>query len=264
MMPMPYFDRNKDPGDCGCRANLNTLLFGSGGQKISFFKTIIGQHGINTVLDVFCETGDLAVSLARLVKNVTALVPEPILKKEITLKSAQAGINLDLYLGDMRDISSIYRKRSDLIICLQNSLALLLNEKDIWGTLAQMFLKLEPGGVLVIHTLNYDRLSKTESCFLPIPDWHRRNFETEPLYRQDKEGRNASLTANFFPGGDAGGQGKKLTFPVRPILTKELNLWLAELGFEKIEHYDWYDWKAYTSSSFHRITVACRPGAVSE
>jgi SAM-dependent methyltransferase len=259
---MSYFNSKKELsfGNYGWRGNINDLVFGLDEQQIKFFKNIIEKHDINTVLDVFCGSGELAVLLARWGKGVTVLAPEPLMKKEISLKGVQAGVRIDVCLGDMRDISSIYRKRCDLIVCLKNSLSRLLSEEDIWGTLAQMYLKLEPGGMLVIHTLNYDRLSDGDAYLIPVLDGQCQGLKIELLFKRGKGGGNASLIFKVYPDDVISGQGEELIFPVRPVLKKELNLWLAELGFERIENYDWYDWKTYTSNGYHRITVAYRPG----
>ncbi|NMB41278.1 MAG: class I SAM-dependent methyltransferase [Firmicutes bacterium] len=258
---MTFFDDQQklSSGKPGCRFDISGLVFGPDEQQINFFKKIIEKHNVNTVLDVFCENPDLAILLARWGKTVTALVPEPVLKRKIGTKSDRAGVRLNACLGDMRDIYNLYHKQCDLIVCLQNSLALLLNKEDIWGTLAQMYLKLEPGGVLVIHTFNYDRLLKAVDSAAPVLSWQHRGLKIKLLFKQDKGGDSADLIFKVFPEGVPGGQ--KIVYPVWPILTKELNLWLAELGFEKIKNYDWYDGKTFTCNGYHRITVACRPDA---
>jgi hypothetical protein len=57
------------------------------------------------------------------------------------------------------------------------------------------------------------------------------------------------------------GQKNELIIPVRPILKKELNLWLAELGFEKIKNYDSFDCKSDHTNGYDSITAAYRPGS---
>lgn len=261
---MSFFNSKKELsfGSYGWRGNINDLVFGLDEQQIKFFKNIVEKHNVRTVLDVSCGNGELAVLFARWGKSVTLLVPEPLTIKEINLlKGVPSGFPLEMCLGDMRDISSIYRKRCGLIVCLKNSLSRLLSEEDIWGTLAQMYLKLEPGGMLVIHTLNYDRLLGGDAYLMPVLDGHYQGLRIELFLKRGKGSGNASLIFKVFPDDVLSGQEKEFIFPVRPVLKKELNLWLTELGFEKIENYDWYDEKTYTSNSSHRITVAYRPGA---
>lgn len=88
--------------------------------------------------------------------DVTALGIEQRIIEKARRKAAAAGQNPTFLLGDMRDVSSFNLKRCDLITCMGNSISHLLNTDDMLGTLAQFYTLLQPGGMVLIHTLNYD------------------------------------------------------------------------------------------------------------
>lgn len=247
------------------RGNAGDFAFGLDEQQIRFFKEILDKHAVQKVLDVFCRSGELAVLLAQWGKDVTVFVPEPTLIKEINCKSIQAGVQLGVCLGDMRDLSALYRGQCGLIACLQNSLSCLLSREDICGTFAQMYLKLKPGGVLVLHTLNYDYLLKGDLCPLPVLERHHAGLKIKLWLKPGKEREQAKLIFKIAPAGGKSeaypGPGEEIVVPVRPLFKKELDLWLAELGYKNIKSYGWFDCKTALSNSCHRITVAFRPGA---
>jgi glycine/sarcosine N-methyltransferase len=251
---------DKDSKWCG---NASDFAFGLDEQQAKFFKNILENHDIRKVLDVFCGSGELAVLLAQWGKGVTVFVPEPLIIKEINYKSVRAGVQLEICLGDMRDISSLYREQCGLIVCLQNSLSCLLSEEDIWGTLAQMYLKLEPGGILVIHTLNYDYLLQRDLYLIPVLERQYLGLKVKLWLKREKGGEKTKLIFKIAPAGIKAGIRvcqEEVRIPVRPIFKKELDFWLTELGFKKIQSYGWFDWKTAANNSCHRITVAYRPG----
>lgn len=239
------------------RFNINNLLFALSEQQINFFKSIFQKNNIHSVLDVCCGNGDFAVLLSKWGKKVTVLEPDPLKIIDLRSKFMQDGVILDICAGEMRDISRVYRTQCDLIACLKNSLSGLLSEEDLWGTLAQMYLKLKPGGILIIHTLNYDRILNEDSSQVTVFREYYQGSRIELLFTNKEGGERASL---IFKTDLLTGQKDEVIIPVRPILKKELNLWLAELGFEKIKNYDSFDCKTNNADGYHRITAAYRPG----
>lgn len=182
--------------------------------------------------------------------------PDPLKIVDLRSKFKQDEVALDICEGEMRDISRVYRTQCDLIACLKNSLSELLSEEDIWGTLAQMYLKLKPRGILIIHTLNYDRILNEESSQVTVLREYYQGSRVELLFAKKEGGERSNL---IFKTVLLNGQKDEVIIAVRPILKKELNLWLAELGFEKIQNYDSFDYKTYNSNGYHRITAAYRP-----
>ena len=240
------------------RDNANSFAFSLEEQQAKFFRYIVNNYNIHKVLDVFCGNGELAVLLAQWEKDVTILIPEPPGVKEMNNKSVRAGVRLEICQGDMRDLLGLYRGQCDLIICLQNSLSYFLNEEDIWGTLAQMYLKLNPGGVLVIHTLNYDNLLERDMNLVPVLEKQHLGLRIRLWLKPEKERKKARLIFKIIST-DVYARQEEVEVSVRPILKKELALWLTELGYKKIIDYGWFDCQTDLNNSCHRITVAHRP-----
>lgn len=242
-------------GACEKISTVYDQLFSLDEQQVEFFKKLTQQHDITTVLDVACGSGELAVLMASWGKRVTAINGEPRALNLIRRRGEELGVRLELLSGDIRDVSRLCRGRHDLVTCLRNVLPHLLKEEDIWGTLAQMYLVLEPGGVLVIHTLNFDRISNGDlRVSSPVLLEGTGDFKAAVSFEQGSGG----CWQMILETGDRGlGEGK-LIVPVKPIFRKQLNFWLAEMGFENIQNLGGYDWSPF-GNGWYNVTVACRP-----
>jgi predicted RNA methylase len=103
------------------RFKINNLPFALSEQQINFFKYILQKNKVHTVLDLSCGNGDFAVLLFKWGKKVTVLEPDPLKITALRSKFKQDGVALDICAGEMRDLSRVYRKQCDLIVCLKNS-----------------------------------------------------------------------------------------------------------------------------------------------
>ncbi len=244
----------------GWTLNVNQQIFNLNKQQQDFFKSLLKKHNVQTVLDISRGHKELAFLLAKWGKDVTALEKDAFLAREIHQQSIQTGINLKVLAGDMRDLSSVYRTRCDLITCMNNSLPRLLNKEDVWGTLAQMYLKLYAGGLLVIHTLDYDRLMLKDGEKICLWEGMLKGKKAHLYFKHGLEEGTAGLFYTFSPPGRTAREQEECQEMVNPIPKKELNMWLAELGFEKIENHDWA--RHDGQDNYFLVTVASRPKTI--
>ena len=254
---------NSDAVDFLSRSStVDAALFSLDREKIEFFKNVVQKYNIDTVLDIACGKGDVVLLLSKWGKKVTALEKEPLLLQELYARSRLENLNLDILLGDMRDISILYKNRCDLVLSLNNSLSKLSTEKDIWGTLAQVFLKLQPGGLVVIHTLDYERLFKEAVEPVQLLNTSFRGLKAKVFFTLGREGEAPSLVYKIFPDRLSSSKEEEIVKPVWPVMRKDLNMWLAELGFEKIQNINWHGSEREENNNWDLITLAFRPSKV--
>lgn len=241
--------------------HIDDLIFGPGRRELDLFRGLLSYYPINSVLDVACGDGDVAILLARLGKRVTVLDQDYARVKSVHLKSILAGVQLEALCGDVRDLSSVYKSRCNLITSLRNSLPRLLNEVDIWGTLAQMYLALESEGLIAIQMFDYDRLYKENIYDLNKIDSYYSEIGVKVNFEHGRGKSDArfifDLPGQYFPEKKI----ERIIFPVRPIFQDELDMWLAELGFKKIENFGKLTDNYHREDAWQNFTVAFRPGS---
>lgn len=239
---------------------IDNLVFGLGDREIKALKSIADRYPINSVLDVACGDGIAAILLAGWGKSVTGLDQDPDRIKNNHSKSISAGVEVDFKCADMRDLSKSFKHKCDLVICLRNSLSRLVSEADIWGTLVQMYLALKPGGIIVIQTFDYDRAIAEPDAVIKEVNSNLREQDAKIFFHPDLENTRARFIIET-PGRCHCRQHKSLDYheiPVRPIFEKELNLWLAELGFKKTD--DLEEKTGLSGKTWNKLTLSIRPG----
>lgn len=262
MTRMPFFETGEklDHYSFEWHNHIDDLIFGPKKREVTLLKDLLARYDVKSVLDVACGNGDAAILLAGMGKSVTAMDQDFARVKRVHLKSILAGVQLEVACGDMRDLSSVYKHKCNLIMCLRNSLSRLVNEADIWGTLAQMYLALEPEGLLVIQTFDYDRLFRENNyTFTEIDDYYN-DLGVKVFFEEGHEKANAKFIFQVFNHYLPERKAERIAFPVRPIFQKELDMWLAELGFGKIENCGSLTDNYCTVGAWQTVTVAYRPG----
>lgn len=233
----------------------NDLIFSLDKKQVYFFKSLVRTYNIKTMLDLACGDGSLAILMAKWGVEVTALDNSAYLVQNLKEKGIRTGLSINVIKGDMRDIYKIHRKKSQLAICLKNSLFRLLSTEDILGTLAQIYLNLEPGGIVVIHTLNYDYLVGQGELPVFIAEEYDRDLVVKLFFDNNINGKYASLIFKRCLEEETVCEVK---VPILPVSRKKINLWLAELGFKRIENYYWFGQKR-AGSKLQLVTTAHRP-----
>ena len=128
-------------------------------REVPFFLDLFRACGARRVLDVACGTGRHAAAFARAGFEVTAVDASP---EMIEVARRNAGeMRIDFRTLDMREVrEGLPAGAFDACVCLGNSLACLESEAVAADALSGFAHVLAPGGVLVIHLLNFLLLSK--------------------------------------------------------------------------------------------------------
>lgn len=120
-----------------------------------FLLPLLERISAHTVLDAACGSGGHTLALAKRGYAVVGTDISPAMIKLARSKVATAK-DVSFHVAELGDIASRFPP-FDVALCLGNSLPHLLTEADLMGALADLATSLRPGGLLVLHNLNYDR-----------------------------------------------------------------------------------------------------------
>jgi len=121
---------------------------------------VLEQIGVSpkNLLDLACGEGTFAVAMARLGFDVTGVDRSPRMLECAREQAAQAGVEIDFALGDVRTLS--FEDRFDLVTCWYDSLNYLLESTDLSNTFKGVTRALKPGGVFIFDMNSLFGLAK--------------------------------------------------------------------------------------------------------
>ncbi len=234
-------------------------IFPAGEAQVSFLARVLSGGGASKVLDAACGTGAYARALAQQGFEVTGIDYEEAMVREARKRGAKSKYARRLHFrrGDMRDLES-FAGRFDALLCLGNSLPHLLEDEEIQSFFrgGRKALRKE-GGLLILQTVNYDRVLGKEDYHLP------------PIERKDKGLR---FTRRYEPRLDGlldfhtelrlerGGEtlSRRNRVPLRPLTRKELESFLEDSGFAAPSFYGSFRFGPWDREGPATILVAGR------
>ncbi len=120
-----------------------------------FLRRLLTQADARAVLDAACGSGGHALALARWGYRVTGVDISPAM---VALARAKgAGVpHVTFHVAALGEVSSRFPP-FDAVLCLGNTLPHLLTDAELDAALRDLAACLRPGGLLLLHNLNYDR-----------------------------------------------------------------------------------------------------------
>lgn len=120
-----------------------------------FLFQLLEQVDAHTVLDAACGSGGHALALAERGYRVVGTDVSPVMI-ELARAKATASDNASFHFAELGNLAHRF-PAFDVVLCLGNSLPHLLTEGDLLRALTDLSTCLRPGGLLILHNLNYDR-----------------------------------------------------------------------------------------------------------
>jgi SAM-dependent methyltransferase len=152
-------------------------------RESPFFRREFGAHGVRSVLDVGCGTGMLPIEWAKWGLAVTGVDPDAgmLLKAQANAEAAHAEIgsadgSVRFVCGGFGELRGLGLGTFDAVTCTGNALPHIDGVAALPATLRDFAAVLRPGGLLVLHLLNHDRLIGGQVHAIP------------PVFRREADG----------------------------------------------------------------------------
>jgi len=132
--------------------------------EMPFIQRTLDQHHVRSVLDTACGTGWHAIALAQKGYTTAGCDASRAMIERARANAAQAGVKVRFETADFQRLDLLSGK-FDAILCLGNSLPHLLSREELVAAFEQILGRLDHGGVVILHNLNYDLRLKTKPRF---------------------------------------------------------------------------------------------------
>lgn len=123
-----------------------------------FFNMLVQQYGIKSALDAGSGTGFHSILMGQLGVHVTAVDLSKKMLERVSSHARDAGLDIEVIESSFIDLPDRTKKKYDALLCLGNSLPHLLTSKDLEKSMKNFAALLNPGGILLLQMLNYDRI----------------------------------------------------------------------------------------------------------
>jgi glycine/sarcosine N-methyltransferase len=160
-------------------------------REAPFFRDVFDEAGAKTVADVGAGSGRHALMFASWGLTVYPVDPDPSMLAQARANAEAAGVDLPFYEGVFGDVARVVPGRVDALTCLGNALPHVDGPAGLRRALEDFAEVIRPGGALVLHLLNHQRL--LDSRIRSIP----------PVVRDTPEGTRVFLRVLDYdePGG---------------------------------------------------------------
>lgn len=201
--------------------------------ELPFLQQMLSAHAAQRVLDVACGTGWHAIALAQAGLTATGADISPQMIARAREHAAQANVSVPFVVSDFEHLEQTVPETFDAVICLGNSLPHLLSLAALQQAIQQMRQRLRPGGVLIVHNLNYDQRLKTQPRFFAASGtadslvWRFADYGAEFI---------TFHTALFERQNDAWSVRVNSTLQ-RPLLAGDLDHAVTRAGFTNLRHF---------------------------
>jgi glycine/sarcosine N-methyltransferase len=215
-----------------------------------FLQAVLSEAGAQRVLDAACGSGGHAFALHEWGYSVTGADISAGMIEIARTKAAQAQVPVPFVVSDLAGLPQHLPPEHafDAVLCLGNSLPHLLTQDALIAALRGMAGVLRPGGLLVLHNLNYDLRWKSRPRFFAAQGgslageevlvWRFADYDLPPgqiafniaMFRKPQTGAQGNWSVQVH------------TTTQRPLFEADLQAALEAAKFERVRMYGSMRW----------------------
>jgi 2-polyprenyl-3-methyl-5-hydroxy-6-metoxy-1,4-benzoquinol methylase len=195
-----------------------------------FFETFVDRYAVRRAVDAGAGTGFHSLLLARLGVEMTAVDASADMLSRARAHAASMSLSVSAVHASLLDLGRHVTIPQDALLCMGNTLAHVPAPDERDAVLAQFRQVLAPGGVLLIQTLNFDRIMKEETHRLNVKEAGGVAFVREYV----PAGTRVDLRITRTPPADSAAPQRTITVKLWPVYASDLALALSNAGFADV------------------------------
>lgn len=225
--------------------------------EMPFIRQLIGEP-VRRVLDAACGTGWHSIALAETGYEVTGADISAVMIERARANALARGADASFVQATFSDLPTIAGPGFDVVLCLGNSLVHVLDEGALGQSLAGMAGCLRPGGLLLLHNLNYDKRLAEKPRWFQVNNGEMDGRETL-VWRFADYGELISFNiAVFQKNADGRWSVQVQSTPQRPWQSAQLTRGLSAAGFGDITLYGNLAGDDYQAKTSGDLVLAAR------
>ncbi len=221
------------------------------GKEKDFFSGLFAEHGVTSVLDCACGTGQHLLMLSQLGYAVSGSDYSLSMLDAARGNLAKYNIEVPLHQCDFRYLETKHSSTFDAIVCLSTALPHLHSDEDLILALTSMKHTLYKGGLLVLT-------QGTTHFTLTLPSIevvvNRKDFSRVFVKEHDDRFQTIHVLDLFHS--ERRIESNQYDFVYRILLDDDYRRLLAESGYSNIEIFGDYDRTPYDEKSERLIVTA--------
>lgn len=218
-------------------------------REEQFFRTIFKRLHVSRVLDAGCGTGKHAIEFSKWGLDVVGCDISPQMIERAKLNAQAELASTQFEVAAFQELTKTLSGTFDAIICIGNNLAQVTKVADLRLALQEMHNILSLGGVCIIQIQNYEKILKKQKHFMPL------KFAThegkEFLFLRIFDLHEDPITLFILTFVKEKGEWTYLVRSTRlyPWKKNQLQTFLFEAGFKKLEFYGAYTFEKYEANT---------------
>ena len=215
-----------------------------------FFTRLIEERGIGSALDAGCGTGFHSFLLAQLGVAVTAVDLSVAMLDGLRRHAVERKLSIVTVQSSFQELPRHIKTVFDGVFCMGNSLAHLLSTDDLRLALDSFLTLLNPGGLLVLQLLNFERILLQRPRILSV------KTGGDAVYTRYYEYADPLIRFNITKSTKDGTQpNETITTTLRPIVSNELSHMLGKVGFEHVRCFGSISLEEYAPATSQDLLV---------
>ncbi len=221
------------------------------GDEAGFFAKLFGEHGVMTVFDCACGTGQHLFMLSEMGFEACGSDYSASMLNVARKNLSRCEKSIPLRQCDYRYLEQAYEDKFDAVVCLSTALPHMHTDEDLLLALRSMRGRLKKGGVLVL-TQGATHYTLTLPSIEVVVN--RADFSRVFVKEHDERFQTIHVLDLFHS--QARTESAQYDIVYRIILDDDYRCLLSQAGYGDIRIYGSYDMAAYDEKSMRLIAVA--------